>query len=312
MSEYFSPLISLIVPCYNVAWCCDTFFASLERQTYTNIQLIIVNDGSEDDTEEKVQGWLPKLERRGYQYEYVWQENKGLGGAINTGLKKIRGDYFCWADPDDYYEDNAFEVRVNYLKEHSDCAVLTCGGYYVNNGERTPMAYPKHHFEKKQFELLLNYESVFFPGGHLISTKCFETVNPQKDIYEARRGQDWQLLLPVYYAFDRDTLDIPVYNYVVYPNSMSHSDSGYEQKLKRIEESETIQLETLKRMLMPESDREKYMKHIRAFHAKLKLYNARSFDKKEEFNKYLKEAISLGEMDFKDWLRVARYMISGR
>lgn len=295
----YNPLISLIVPCYNISNKCDDFFKSLINQTYTKIQLILVNDGSTDDTENKIFSYKEELENKGYIFEYYYQDNKGLGGAINTGLKKIDGEFFCWADPDDYYENNAFEIRVDYFRENPECSVLTCGGYDVKNNERTLIKYPKNHFDRNQFYHLLNYGSLFCSGCHMIRTKSFKEVNPNMDIFEARRGQDWQLLLPLYYKFDRHCLDVPIYNYVIYDDSMSHSDDSYEKKIKRYEENEEIQIETINRMLISKEEKMRIISKIEKYHLIIKLNLAYSYRKKKDFNSCYQKAITQGKISIK-------------
>lgn len=312
-----TPLISLIIPCYNVASICDRFFASLLAQSYSNIQLILVNDGSTDKTEEKLRSLIPSLKEKGFFVKYVTQQNKGLGGAINTGLKYIKGDYFCWADPDDYFEPNAFEVRVKYVTEHPDCAALTCDAYCRNEDDiEHYTSLVSAHFprsdEPKQFELLLNYDSIFCPGCHMLKTEAFRAVNPQMEIYEARRGQNWQLLLPVYYAYDRHFFPIPVYNYISYQNSMSHAVAGYEEKLARIDENEEIQVQTLQRMNIPEQEREKYLRQCHMLTTKLRMYNARAYDRKDEFTRFFTEARKGKALELKDWLRAILFYLLGK
>jgi len=310
-------LVSLIVPCYNIAHVCDRFFDSLLRQTYTNIQLILVNDGSTDDTEKKLFSFKERLENKGYIFEYYYQENKGLGGAINTGLKKIKGEYFCWADSDDYYEDNAFEIRVKYFVCHPECNILTCNANVRESKDILRVVSHEcdhfiHHQEPKQFQYLLDYESVFCPGAHMIRTDAFKTINPNMDIYEAKRGQDWQLLLPMYYYYDRHCLPDIVYDYVIYDNSMSHGDVDYEKKNIRIDENRTIQIETLKRIEMTEAERKGYFRHIDVFHDKLKMYNARAYSEKKEYSELYSKLKRQHEIDLQDRLRRVRFILLGR
>lgn len=287
-------LISLIVPCYNVEKVCDRFFQSLLEQTYSHIQIILVNDGSTDGTEEKLFSYKQALEQKGCFFDYIYQENKGLGGAINTGLKKVRGEFLCWADPDDYYEKNAFEVRVDYFLKHDECNVLTCDGYQrraesLDQKQLIGKAF-KHRFEKNQFELLLDGKSVFCAGVHMVKVSAMKKVNPDMDIYEAKRGQNWQLLLPMYFSYERHYLDIPVYNYIVYPNSMSSGDASKELKLKRYCEHEIILNETLKRIeKIQNCDMHRYYSFVKDKYFKLKLITALRYKDKLLFQATYKE-----------------------
>ena len=296
-----NPKVSLIVPCYNIASVCDRFFESLLSQTYDNIEIVLVNDGSTDNTEEKLLFYKEKLENRGFEVKYIYQENKGLGGAINTGLKAFTGDFLCWADPDDYYEDNSFELRVQYMQEHPECAVVTSDAY-VRNGDKTSLVshgFPKTK-EKKQFKLLLKAESIFCPGCHMIRTTSFEKVNPERDIYEYRRGQNWQMLLPVYYEFERYFLNVPLYNYIVYSNSMSHIKETYEQKKTRLEEHQDVIIKTICRMNIDNSEKKRIQNKAKTNYLKilmnLSYYNSNKLD----FKYYFHELLKHGKISIKD------------
>ena len=96
-------MVSIITPCYNGGKLLSRYLDSVLKQTYKNIELIIVNDGSSDNTEKIVISYKGQFKKEGMKLVYIYQDNKGLGGAINTGLKHFTGDYLCWADYDDFF-----------------------------------------------------------------------------------------------------------------------------------------------------------------------------------------------------------------
>lgn len=308
-----NPTISLIVPCYNIEKVCDRFFQSLLEQDFTDIQLIFIDDGSKDGTAEKVKSYQSALEQAGYQFEYYYQDNRGLGGAINTGLKKVKGELLCWADPDDYFENNAFSVRVAYMDAHPECMALEADGYERKPSDPDHLVRVSSHFpekeEPKQFWLLLNYKSCFCTGCHMLRVEGLRKVNPGMDIYEARRGQNWQMLLPVYYEFDRHYLDVPVYNYIIYETSMSHGLKTYEDFMLRYQENGTIQSETIKRMHIPEEKKREYLHRIDMMTTRLYMYAAMGAHKKLEFKLQYKKLKKNGEITMKDRARYLRLML---
>lgn len=292
------PLISLIVPCYNVEKLCDRFFQSLLEQTYSHIQLILVNDGSTDGTEQKLFSYKDALEGKGYIFEYIYQENRGLGGAINTGLKRVKGEYLCWADPDDYYEKNAFEVRLQYFQENPECMALTADAYvrHSENMQEYSLMGERYSRDKRQFELLLDGRSIFCSGCHMVRVEAFRRANPEMDIYEERRGQNWQLLLPAYYLFERHFLDVPVYNYIVYKNSMSNSNNDPMGRFIRYQQHEKILNETLKRIeKLHGGDFRKYYAFVSDKYAKLRMECALELKDDELFDRtYAEKQKSVG------------------
>lgn len=246
-----APLVSVITPCYNGEKWIGRLMDSVLDQTYPKIEFIIVNDGSTDYSENIILSYERKFQKRGYDFKYIYQENKGLGGAINTGLKVFKGDFFCWPDADDYLERDSIEKRVNVLLEHPEYAVVTSNAYVrtakdlgeyrllVNDRNR------KYVEDPDAFSNLLKGKGVFCSGCHMIRTTMFLDVNPEREIYEARRGQNWQILLPVYFKYKRFYLDIPLYNYIDNPGSMSKDQNSLESQCFRMDEHEDVILQTL-------------------------------------------------------------------
>lgn len=99
------PLISIIVPCYNVEAFIKKALQSIYLQTYTNWECILVDDGSKDQTKDEIDVWLKKDSR----FKYFYQDNQGLSGARNTGLKKASGEFVYFFDSDDLIDSITLE-----------------------------------------------------------------------------------------------------------------------------------------------------------------------------------------------------------
>lgn len=277
-----SEKVTIIVPCYNVASTLPRFLDSVLKQTYHNIQLVVVDDGSTDQTAEILQEYREKFLKIGMEFVYIFQKNQGLGGAINTGLKHIDGDFLCWADPDDFYMETSIEERLQILLNHPEYDIVSSDAYCYNAADLTTPVQKitdgmEHKFEPNQFEYLLFEQSHFCSGCHMVRMSAFDKVNPEHEIYPARRGQNWQLLLPMYYQYKRYFLDKPLYAYVIYPNSMSRGDKSEKQVVERINEHEKILIETLKSMKIDTDIRKKYLKSVKERYAKKRFYVAIDF-----------------------------------
>src|SRR5215217_1494790 len=98
------PLISVIIPCYNQAKYLGEAIESVLGQTYRNFEIIVVDDGSTDDTVE-VAGSYGEV-------ECVEQENRGLAEARNAGVRASKGEYLVFLDADDRLLARAFEAGV--------------------------------------------------------------------------------------------------------------------------------------------------------------------------------------------------------
>lgn len=309
-----NPLVSIITPCYNGEHCVSRLMDSIIAQTYRPIEFILVNDGSTDGTLLVLENYIPKFRDAGIDILIINQENQGLGGAINTGLKHFKGDYLCWPDADDYLEPTSIEDRVRVLIDNPTYAVVTSDAYIrqANNiGTYTKKEADsfKYKDDPNQFEHLLVGNSIFCSGCHMVRTSMFLTVHPDREIFPARRGQNWQILLPIYYKYKWIYLDKPLYNYIIYPNSMSHGNNTMETVLNRYIEHETIIFKTLSKIEEIQNvELHCYYAQIYNLYSKLKMELFIKYGNKDQFFKIYnekKKAIDLTNRD-----RLARYRIN--
>ncbi len=108
--ENFKPLVSIVIPVYNGAKYMRQAIDSALAQTYKNTEIIVVNDGSKDNTEQIALSYGDKI-------RYFAKENGGQSSALNFGIEKMRGDYFSWLSHDDVYYPNKIEEQVKVLTQ---------------------------------------------------------------------------------------------------------------------------------------------------------------------------------------------------
>ena len=145
-------LASIIVPCYNGEKFVDRCFDSILKQKYAHMEVIVVNDGSTDQSELRVLAWNDRFRNAGIQLVYVSQENKGPGGAINTGLKHVTGEYLCLLDIDDELLESAVSTRVAFLKSHPDIDVVRSNGWYNRKSGKSLFIYDE---KEKNIDLII-------------------------------------------------------------------------------------------------------------------------------------------------------------
>ena len=137
------PLISIVIPTYNYAAFLPKALASVFNQTYYNFEIIIIDDGSDDDT----RSIIPDLP----QVKYYHQENKGLAAARNAGIKKAEGAYLVFLDADDWLEKDALQENLLAKKNKTDVAFVS-GNYYLwhaleNKREPICASIEDHHYK---------------------------------------------------------------------------------------------------------------------------------------------------------------------
>ena len=119
-------LVSVIIPTYNRSqWIVDAM-NSVYSQTYRPIELLIVDDGSTDDTKDVVEQWQQSIKDNDFSFSYFFQENKGGCVARNLGLTESQGEFIQFLDSDDVLAPSKIRDQVNFFS--------TCGGYSVLYG----------------------------------------------------------------------------------------------------------------------------------------------------------------------------------
>ena len=123
-------LISIIIPVYKVEKYLEKCIESVLKQTYTNLQVILVDDGSPDNCGKICDEYAKKDSR----IEVIHKVNGGLSDARNVGIAKAKGKYIGFVDSDDYIKEDMYEILINLIKEY-DADVSICNLYDVIEGK---------------------------------------------------------------------------------------------------------------------------------------------------------------------------------
>ena len=118
--------ISIIIPIYNVEKYLPACVESILQQTYKNLEVILVDDGSPD----RCPVICDELAQKDDRIQVIHQKNKGLSGARNTGIDNAQGDYLIFVDSDDIVEQTLVEELYTYA-EKWNCAIVACGRNYI-------------------------------------------------------------------------------------------------------------------------------------------------------------------------------------
>lgn len=140
-----NPLISVIVPCYNVEKYVGRCIESILSQSYENIEVLVINDGATDNTEQVIKPFL-----KDDRIKYFAQENASLSEARNTGLREMRGEYLCFVDSDDYIHQDYIKILYENLIKY-DADISICDLIYDFDGN---LKY--HGDEEKEDEVIVH------------------------------------------------------------------------------------------------------------------------------------------------------------
>ncbi len=139
-------MVSVVMPAYNAEGTCEKSIKSVLNQTYKDFELIIVNDGSKDKTEEKC-----KQLTQGYKnVRVLTQKNQGVSVARNNGLENATGKYIAFIDSDDEYKETFLEKMVD-AAEAGDADIVICGFSEKAGTEEHILYVPKMCTSKKEY-----------------------------------------------------------------------------------------------------------------------------------------------------------------
>ena len=231
-----SSIVSIIIPCYNGEKFIDQSMASVYIQDYSPLELIVVDDESTDNSAERIKAWQPRFFEKGHTLKYIWQKNRGLGGAIDTGLKYVTGAYLTLLDADDVFLPDAISKKVQFLDEHPDYSGVRNNGWRVCGEERRLFINSE---EEKQitdlFTALSFGRTNNWAGTYMVRTDLLFDAYPDRNMDPSRFGQNFQILLPISYKRKFGYIDEPLMEYRIQPESLSQaadSQTQYEKECR--------------------------------------------------------------------------------
>ncbi len=170
------PLVSVIIPVYNGAPYLRAALESVFAQTYRPFEVIVVDDGSKDDSAIIAQSFSA--------VSYIRQENQGVAAARNQGIEAARGDFFAFLDQDDLWTPEKLKLQVEYLLSNQDLGyTLTQQQYFLEPGTTLPAWFRK--------ELLTSIHTGWVLGTLVVRRTAFEQVGNFATGYSAANDSDW-------------------------------------------------------------------------------------------------------------------------
>lgn len=200
---------SIIMPLYNKAPYVSKAIESVLSQTYKDWELIIVDDGSTDDSYSVAQNTLSKSVDG--NVTLVTQLNSGVGAARNNGVKLAKNDYFCFLDADDWYETTFLEAMERFISDYPDAGIYATDYFYVKNNRK--------RVNHKANTGYINYCKVYtesnsmplWTGAVCLTKSKFDEFNgfPEK----IKLGEDFCLWIRIALNYKVAFLNKPLSNY---------------------------------------------------------------------------------------------------
>jgi glycosyltransferase involved in cell wall biosynthesis len=169
------PFVSVIIPVYNGARFISEAIESACMQNYDSIEIIVVDDGSTDDTSSIVQSFK--------NIRYIYQPNQGVAAARNTGIHKSRGELIAFLDADDYWASNKLNLQVDCLLKHPNVGyILGMQRNFLEYGIERPFWLKEEHLLK---------EHIGFLPTSLIRKGIFDIVGLFNADYSISEDVEW-------------------------------------------------------------------------------------------------------------------------
>lgn len=163
------PLVSAVIPVYNGSNYLREAIDSVLSQTYSNIEILVIDDGSTDDTWDIIQSYGDKV--RGFH-----KENGGVSSALNLGIKNMKGEWFGWLSHDDLWKPNKIDIQISSLKKDSDAMVCYSGWERINSAHDVIETMPGIYLPKGKDIRRLLVRSYLSGITMLINKQCFSEI----------------------------------------------------------------------------------------------------------------------------------------
>ncbi|MGG0813485.1 glycosyltransferase family 2 protein [Paenibacillus alvei] len=219
-------LVSVVIPNYNRANYLQDCLNGILQQTYTNWEIILVDDGSTDDSIQQIHDWLldnrANLPNHNSFLTMTLPRNIGYAGAMTVGLFMAKGEYIAIQDSDDISHPQRLEKQINYLEEHQNIDMLGTNYYVFENDPNKIVTIPKWLRYGKHIRTAYNN------GGHCV---CHGTLMMRGALFDRKGGHSRRIKGAEDYEFiarclDPDHLNIEnlpdvLYYYRSHPNQRS-------------------------------------------------------------------------------------------
>ena len=295
--------VNIITPVYNGAHLIHRLLDSVLTQTYPNISMYVIDDGSTDSTQSVIRKYIPLFSNRKYELQYVYQQNGGQSAALNNGLKYVDGDYLLWPDADDWYKtDTAIETMVQSIQQTTDeVGVVRCQlehvdenmGGAVKETAFAPCDTPSDLLEEAIYQ---NNGFEYAPIEWIIKVKYLDNFIPNREIFVNKfAGQNAQILLPYFCYSKCVTINKTLACYLVRDNSHSHCKKSYVLSMAQDQAILDTFVETLSQLRgIDEEKRIEYIKARRQYYYAHFFQHDYDYDQTNEFRKHYREAVQYG------------------
>lgn len=209
-----APLVSIVAPCYNAEKYLEEAIASIFAQDYPNFEVIIVDDGSSDNSI----AMLRQLQQT-HDFQLYTQANQGVSAALNHGLRYAKGDYVSTPDLDDIMLPQSVRIRVDYLEQHPQVGCVGALIIYMDSDGNTIKQQQRDEIRTYDFDKVLSGAVVI---GAPVALYRMSAMRSAGFYAPSLRVQDFQMTLRIArLGYEVHELPVCVTRYRRHPNNLS-------------------------------------------------------------------------------------------
>ncbi|MGM1002407.1 glycosyltransferase family 2 protein [Acinetobacter haemolyticus] len=230
----FRPLVTIAIPSYNHGQYVQDAITSALNQTYENIELIIIDDGSTDDSVEKIKELLSQCEERFVRFEFRHRTNRGLCNTLNEAVEWAKGQFFCTLASDDIMFPDKTDLQVEAFQLDPDI-VCICGGNHSIDAQNQIIKTNVNEYSEYKFHRIFMHRFDLPASSQMIKTGTLREVggfNPNTKV------EDWDLWLKLS-KLDKKLIYIPhaLIGYRSHEHNISKNlELMYEEVLKIVDQ----------------------------------------------------------------------------
>lgn len=217
MTKDNCPLVSVVIPTFNRDKYVIESLESVFNQTYTSTEIIVVDDGSTDTTEEILRPYFSRI-------RYIKKENNGNAAARNTGLDYAKGEYVAFLDSDDIWLPEKLLKQIEFLENNPRCAFVYCGAYLIDeNGREVGMRLLQKN-EEPSFETLYEKNRIISLSFVVVRKMSLDQVGWFDE--DLRQSPDYDLYLRLSRLFEYNCINELLCKYRVHSANISGNLEG--------------------------------------------------------------------------------------
>ena len=215
--------VSVIIPTYNRAHFLPRAIKSVLNQTFQDFELIIVDDGSTDNTKEVVENF----QKQDSRIKYIWQENSG-GPAKpkNTGIKNSKGEFLAFLDSDDEWLPEKLEKQLELFEKNKRLGIVGCNCWNIYVGEKNKKIecrINKNGKNNNYSSIILGDCFIFSSSSVVIPRFVFDDVGFYDERFKV--SDDWDLYIRILKKYEFKFVDDFLFNYYIHENNISQVGS---------------------------------------------------------------------------------------